>query len=350
MPHIQTVTGPIASTDAGRIMHHEHLMSLIPGPWPSGGAVSVTEPAAQQGLLDADEVAVAVGALKELGGLGFKTVVDLSPYGVVGRDAHAKNLGVLKKIAEGSGLHVVAGSSMYLETFAPAWAKELDEEGLRKRFVKDATVGIGDSGIKAGIFGEQATGLGAISPFEARALRAAAKASKDTGLSLTTHTTHGTMALEQVDLIAAAAGKEHLGRVLIGHMDIQTELDYQKRVLDSGVSIAFDTIGKQFWDFVLAPVPDNPPEGPMAKMAYYRADVSRADRVAELVNAGYVEKILLSQDLTGPEIYLNPKTHGQWAFSYLGEVFVPMLKARGVSDAHIDTMLKTNPVRLLTLP
>ncbi|WP_304313466.1 phosphotriesterase family protein [Bifidobacterium tibiigranuli] len=339
----------MAPANAGRVMHHEHVMSLIPGSWTSGGMLYMTNSSARQNRLNSDEATVAIGALKNLKALGFNTVVDLSPYGVVGRDSRAKNLNILKKISNTTGLHLVAGSSTYLETFAPAWAKDLDEEGLHKRFVKDATVGIGDSDIKAGIFGEQATGLGVISPFEARALRAAAKASKETGLALTTHTTHGTMALEQIDLISAAADKAHLDRVLIGHMDIQSELDYQRRVLDAGVSIAFDTIGKQFWDFVLSPISENPPEGPLSKMAYYRADVSRADRIAELIKAGYVEKILLSQDLTGPEIYLNPKTYGQWGFSYLGAVFVPMLKARGVTDAQITTMLTKNPVRLLTI-
>lgn len=341
MPHVQTVSGPIdPSAITGRIMHHEHIMSLIPGPWSSGGTAK----------LEDDEVQIATGALKGLKPLGFDTIVDLSPYGVVGRDAHGRNLDMLKRIATATGLHVVAGSSTYLETFTPEWTKALDEKGLRERFVKDATVGIGDSTIKAGVFGEQATGLGRVSPFENRALRAAAGASKETGLALTTHTTHGTMGLEQIDTISAVTGKDHLHRVLIGHMDIQSELDYHLRVLDSGVSIAFDTIGKQFWDFVLGPAPTHPVEGPYSKMAYFQSDESRADRVADLVKRGYTERILLSQDLTGPEIYLNPLTHGQWAFSYVGKVFIPMLKKRGVTDVQLDTILRRNPLQLLTIP
>ena len=37
MTHIQTVLGPVAPEEAGRILHHEHLLSLTPGPWLSGG-------------------------------------------------------------------------------------------------------------------------------------------------------------------------------------------------------------------------------------------------------------------------------------------------------------------------
>jgi len=37
MAHVQTVLGPVAPGEVGRILHHEHLLSLTPGPWLSGG-------------------------------------------------------------------------------------------------------------------------------------------------------------------------------------------------------------------------------------------------------------------------------------------------------------------------
>jgi phosphotriesterase-related protein len=335
---VRTVLGDVDSADSGRIMPHEHLQSLLTGPWLSGGPFGRP-----------DEVEIAVRSLRRLPELGFGTVVDLSPYGVVGRDDHGASVAALAEVARASGLHIVVGSATYLEPFAPAWAVAMDLGQLHRRFVADAEVGIGETGIRAGVLGEQATGLGVISPFEERALRAAARAAVDTGLALCTHTTHGTMALEQLGLIVAEVGTDALARVLVGHMDIQTELEYQLRVLDAGASIAFDTIGKQFWDFVTEPEPERPVEGPRSKLAYFRADDSRADRIAELVARGYGRQVVLAQDLTGAEIPLNPTTHGRWGYGYLAEVFVPMLRDRGVDDAAIERMLTENPRRLLEL-
>ncbi|UOY02861.1 phosphotriesterase family protein [Blastococcus sp. PRF04-17] len=334
MGHVQTVLGPVDPADLGRIMPHEHLVSLVPGPWLSGGTVD-------------DPVEVAVTALRGIGDLGFGTVVDLSPYGVVGRDAEGDSLGLLQEISRRSGLHVVAGASVYLEPYSPQWALAADVDAMHARFVADATVGVGGTGITVGILGEQATGLDEITVHEEKCLRAAARACRDTGLALNTHTTHGTMALEQVEILREEG--MDLSRVVIGHMDIHPDLSYVQRVLDTGVSVAFDTIGKQFWDFVLAPPPADPPEGEFGKRAYYRSDRSRAQGLATLVAEGYADRILLSLDMTGAEVYLNAATHGQSGYSYLGRSFVPMVRDLGVPEHALDQMLARNPARLLTV-
>lgn len=349
---VQTVLGPVEPTQLGRVLHHEHLTSLVPGPWLSGGrhetmtdpdtlAVPPDDPAYAE-----DQVEQAVGALSGLRRLGFDTIVDLSPYSVVGRTALGENLPILQEISRQSGMHIVAGSSVYLEPYSPEWATLATVEQMTERFTRDVVGGIGSTSIRAGILGEQATGLGVISEHEEKCLRAAARAHSATGVSLITHSTHGSMALEQVAILR----EEHvdLSRAVIGHMDIQPELDYVVSVLDTGVNIAFDTIGKQFWDFVLAPAPTRPPEGELAKRAYYRADTSRASRLVELVDRGYAKQLFLSQDLTGAEVYLNPKTHGEWGYGYLASVFIPMALELGLAQADADLMLHENPVALLT--
>ncbi|WP_104525427.1 phosphotriesterase family protein [Blastococcus atacamensis] len=334
MAHAQTVLGPVDATALGRVLPHEHLVSLVPGPWLSGGTVD-------------DPVQVAVTALRGIRDLGFGTVVDLSPYGVVGRDEEGESLSLLQEISRRSGVHVIAGAAVYLEPYSPQWALEADLAAMHARFVADATEGVRGTGVRVGILGEQATGLDEITPHEEKCLRAAARAARDTGLALNTHTTHGTMALEQVEILRDEG--MDLDRVVIGHMDIHPDPTYVKRVLDTGVSVAFDTIGKQFWDFVLAPVPADPPEGEFAKRAYHRSDRSRARGLAQLVADGYAERILLSLDMTGAEVYLNAATHGQSGYSYLGDGFVPMLRDLGVTEEALEQMLAANPARLLTL-
>jgi len=241
----------------------------------------------------------------------------------------------------------VLGTATYLGSFSPRWVAESTVDELEARFIEDITVGVGGTGLQAGILGEQATGLGVILPHEELSLRAAARAHVATGVGLVTHTTHATMALEQVEILREEGAD--LSRVVIGHMDIRPDLDYLLEVLDLGVNIAFDTIGKQFWDFFLEPPPSEPDEGEYAKRAYYRSDVQRAIRLVELVNRGYGPQLILSQDLTGAEVYLNPKTHGQWGLGYLGAVFLPICLQHGLDPAWIDVLTRENPLRLLTL-
>jgi predicted metal-dependent phosphotriesterase family hydrolase len=332
MSYVQTVTGPVDPGRLGRVLTHEHLGSLVPGPWLSGGAGD-------------HSAELAVGALARVSELGFRTVVDLTPIGI--REV-PRNIKLLREVAERTGLNIVAGSAFYLEPFMPEWVRSAQLDELAEFFTREATVGIDGTDIKLGMYGEAATGLGTIAPAEAKCLRAIARAHRATGLSINTHTTHGTMALEQVDLLRQEG--VDLSRVVIGHMDIQPELDYLRQVLRTGVSVAFDTIGKEFWDFVLKPLPGGEqPPGEFAKRGYHRPDATRLEELAILVGEGFAGQLLLAHDMTGREAYLNPKTHGTYGYSYMGDVIVPRLCQMGVSDSAIEQMLVRNPARLLSL-
>jgi predicted metal-dependent phosphotriesterase family hydrolase len=340
---IQTVTGPVPAERVGRILHHEHLLSLTPGPWLTGGQTS----------LAAGQVAAAVSALRGLRSRGFNTVVDLSPYGVVGRDADGGNVALLKEISENSQVYIIAGTAVYLESFSPQWAKKASLDQLTARFIADATDGIGNTAIKAGILGEQATSFNAVTSHEEKCLRAAARAAKSTGLALITHTTHGTMAARQIEILQEE--EIDLTRVVIGHQDTRAGFDGLLQILGTGVNIAFDTIGKQAWDFFLAPPETPSQDGEYTKRAYRRSDVTRMTWLLRALEHGYLSQILLSQDLTGAEVYLNPDTHGQWGLTYLAAAFPaiepePATRGRRITDEQLHTMLRDNPLRLLTVP
>ncbi|MGG7509849.1 phosphotriesterase family protein [Plantibacter sp. YIM 135249] len=332
---VTTVLGPVPADQLGRVMPHEHLLSLTPGPWQSGGTRAA----------GVDAVELAVAALAGLQDLGFGTVVDLSPYGVVGRDADGDNAALLIEVSRRTGLHIVSGTAFYLESYSPAWSREADLATLTERLLRDVRHGIGESGVRAGIFGEQATSLGEITAHEEKCLRAIGRAQRETGLSIMTHTTHGTMAVEQLDILRWEG--VDLDRVVVGHMDTHLSRDLVREVLDLGARIAIDTIGKETWDFFLGPEPEDRPEGEFGKHSFHRSDAGRADLVAWLVSLGYTDRILLAEDLTGAEVWMNPGTHGQLGYSYLGAAFVPALLERGVTEAQIEHLLATNPARVL---
>ncbi|WP_090357449.1 phosphotriesterase [Mycolicibacterium fluoranthenivorans] len=337
MTCIQTVEGTIEPSTLGRVLFHEHLLMVLTGPWHRGRVVDPAE-------FERQQVEAAVTALSGLRAFGFATVIDLSPYGDAGRDAHGHNVRLLKEIAQGSGLNVITGTATYRKEFSPQWVLEASIDELTDRFIDDAHTGIAETGIRAGIIGEQPTSENIITDHDERGLRAAARAAAATGLALATHTTHGTMALEQIDIIASEG--TDLTRVVIGHMDNHTELDYLRRVLDTGVSIGFDSIGKQFWD-ARTPYRIPPSNGETNKRSLFRSDETRADWLTTLIGEGYRDQIVLSHDLVGAQVALNPETHGQHGYTYIGAVFSELLQQRGATPADLDALLHSNPARLL---
>lgn len=310
------VLGKISPEELGYVMGHEHLLSLTPGPWLNGGNYN-------------DEIDLAINAVKSLPNRGFNTIVDLSPYGVVGRDDYGSNAAWLKELSSETGIHIVSGTGTYLDAFSPQWVLDATLDELTERFIQDATIGIGNSGVIADIYGEQATGLNEITPNEEKGLRAVARASLVTGLAIKTHTTHGTMALDQIAILKEEG--VDLSRVVIGHIDTQQELstEYAIQILNQGVNIGIDTIGKQTWEYFLSPPPPQRPDGPFVSNFMYRSDNNRIQMIAELVSLGYVEQLFLGMDLTGAEVYMNPKTEGQNGYNYLHDVFIPKLITAG---------------------
>jgi predicted metal-dependent phosphotriesterase family hydrolase len=338
MSGVCTVTGTVTPSSLGKVLFHEHLLMVLCGPWQSGRLVD-------RGELEQQQVGAAVAALSGLPALGFDTVVDLSPYGDVGRDNYGENVRLLRQIAEESGLNIIAGTATYRREFSPQWVIDATVDELTARFIADAHTGIAGTGIRAGILGEQPTSEGAITDHDEKGLRAAARAAIVTGLALATHTTHGTMALEQVDIVTDEG--VDLSRVVIGHMDNHTDLDYVRRVLDRGVCIGFDSIGKQLWD-ARQPYQLPTANGEFSKRTLFRADHIRAEWLAALISEGYRDQIVLSHDLVGAQVPLNPETHGQRGYTYLGTTFTQLLADRGVTTTDLDTLLHANPARLLT--
>ncbi len=163
--------------------------------------------------------------------------------------------------------------------------------------------------------------------------RTGAKAQKETGIPMITHTQEGTMAPEQADMLVAEDAEP--SRVMVGHMDGNTDPAYHRATLQRGVSIAFDRIGLQ--GIVGMPMDE--------------------DRYTVILNLledeANVNSIMLSHDtvnvwLGRPPV--KPEALGallaNWRITHLFENVIPTLKQRGITDEQINTMLVENPKRL----
>jgi phosphotriesterase-related protein len=325
----RAVAGPVAAAELGGVLMHEHVVGLVPGRYLSAG----TRP---------DERDLAVRALAPLAAWGYRTVVTLTGRAAVGDPAA---LAGLQEVARRSGLTVVAGFGFYTQRWFPPGVADLSIDDLTRRFV-DAATEIDGSGVPAGIYGEIATSLDTITEGERRCLIAAARAQTVTGLPIYTHATLGTMAEEQVEILLSAGALPEL--VVIGHQDLRPDRDVLAALLSAGVTVAFDTIGKESFDLV-STVPSTVAAEPpvITKRVCHRPDAGRLAALRWLVDNGWAGQVVLSMDLSGSEAFTNPTTHGAYGYGYLPAVFLPRLVEAGVSPEAIDTMTVRNPARLL---
>lgn len=322
--HVPTVTGPVAPETLGVTLMHEHLLAMTPGRFFSGGRWD-------------DTVEVAERALGGLGEHGVGAVVDLT-----GRSqaATGPDMEALREVSRRTGLAVAVGVSMYKAPY-PGWVDAASVDEVADHFVELArTAG-------AAVYGEVGTSLEEITPEEDTCLRAAARAHLRTGAAISTHCTLGTMALEQVQILTEEGAD--LARTVIGHLDLHPDVPSIEAVLRSGATVAFDTFGKEWFDYQV-PGSKGQGGGEFVKWAYRRRDTDRVAALADLVSRGWERQLVLSCDISGREAYLNPDTHGRHGYAFLFTQVLPQLRDAGVGEQAIQAMLVENPARILAQP
>ena len=308
---VQTVRGPIDPAALGFTLPHEHTAIAL---WHIKNRWDYWE-------LRRDEP-IITEELQRFTAVGGSGLVDLTPPGV-GREP-----GWLVRLAEATGLHIVMGAGWYREAYYPAEAlidrRSVDD--LADEIVRDATDGVPGTGVRAGIIGEIGTDKPWLSAQEERVHRAAARASRRTGLAITTHAVQSRVGLDQLTVFEAEGAD--LTRVVIGHADSYPNPAYHLAIAERGASVEFDFLGMSFT--------------PLEQHGEGRV----VESICDLLAGGHVERILLSQDVCHDSQLTR---YGGNGYTYLADKFLPRLREAGVSDDEIKTITIENPRRLLTI-
>jgi len=258
-----------------------------------------------------DDEDMIVRELEEFTKRGGRTVCDVTP------DEIGRNPEALRRLSERAGIHVVMGGGFYREFGYPKMVAERTSRELADLFIREIEVGVRDTGIRAGFIGEIGTGRHYIKPAEERVFRAAALAQAATGVAITTHTTRwGTLAQEQITMLREYGAD--LSHVIIGHLGDRIGVQHLLPLAEQGVYLEVDNIG--YLD--------------------YQPEWVRADNVAALVKEGFGDRVLLSEDICSLR---HLKYQGGKGYGYLLEVFVPLLRERGLKEEEINQLLVTNP-------
>ena len=227
-----------------------------------------------------------------------------------------RDIEYIQEVANKSGINIVCATGFYKEPFYPPYVYKKSERELAEIMIKDITERIDGSSLKASIIGEIGSSKDIITDEEYKVFKAAILAHLETGVPITTHTTLGTMGLEQVRLFKRYG--LNMEKIVIGHVDLSGNTQYIMEILDNGVYVEFDTIGKN----------------------NYMPDETRGEMLKEIEDRGMIDKVFLSLDITRKS---NMKYNKGIGYSYIFEKFIPLLREKGLKETSIEKMLLENP-------
>jgi phosphotriesterase-related protein len=303
---VQTVLGPIDGSKLGFTLSHEHICCIPPG------------------LFSDRTVAVAkmVATLREAKAAGVDTIIDLTTSDV-GRDVRFG-----EEISRKSGMQIVASTGF---RFAPESYNVQTVEQIAELFIREIEQGIEDTGIKAGVI-KVAARSAAVMPAEENGFKAAARASKATGVPIETHTDARRRGGEtQADILEAEGVNP--ARVSLGHSDDTDDVNDLIGLAKRGYTIGIDHV---FYGAI---------ESTQDQPGYIKERLQvpwqkRAGYIKQLIDAGFGDQLLLSNDWELDREKINPD-----GLLFNTRKTIPYLKRLGVSPQQIQAITVENPKR-----
>jgi phosphotriesterase-related protein len=336
---VMTVLGPVPADGLGITLMHEHLLNDCRCWWNKPKEPRRTHLACEPvhpGILGElrmdpfvnldncrlEDERLAVAELLPAVELGCRTVVDPTCRGI-GRNAEA-----LARIARATGLNIVMGGGYYLQASHPPELARMDADAIADEILRDAHEGVDGTGIRIGLIGE--IGVSAdFTPAEQKSLRGAARAARRSGLPLMVHLPGWFRLAHQVLDIAEAEGVDPAHTVLCHMNPSGADQEYQQSLARRGAFVEYDMIGMDYF------YADQGVQCP--------SDDDNARAIATLVEAGFADRILLSQDVF---LKMMLTRYGGFGYAYLLRHFVPRLHRFGVDAATVQAMLVDNPRRV----
>lgn len=337
----QTVLGPVKPQGLGYATTHEHLLidltCLFREPSEASSRRKSAAPVELQAygwtsydafrsrdnleLLDED-VAVSEAMLYKMA--GGQTIVDVTSIGI-GRDPKA-----LARIARATGLHVIMGSGYYVAAAHPPSLAGRTESNVAQEIVDDIQVGVGDTGVKAGVIGE----LGCSWPLtrdERKVLNAAASAQRETGASVLVHPGRDPKSPFEILDVLAGAGAD-LARVVMCHLDRTfRQVEHVLELAATGCYLEYDGFGWETSHYPLSTM-DTP------------NDAQRIVFIKRLIDEGYGSRIVIAQDICTKHRTVK---YGGLGYAHILENVVPRTHEAGISEDAVKKLLVQNPARLL---
>ncbi|MGH6760784.1 MAG: phosphotriesterase family protein [Phyllobacterium sp.] len=333
---VMTVCGPVPSARLGITLMHEHILNDCRCWWHQPKtkkrqylAESIVcieilgelkqDPFVNKHNITLDDEPLAVAELKQFAEEGGQTVVEPTCRGI-GRNPLA-----LRRISQASGLNIVMGAGYYLGSSHPPEVASMSIDDIALQITREAIDGVDGTDVKIGLIGE----IGVSADFtaeERKSLRGAARAQVMTGLPLMVHLPGWFRLGHEVLDIVADEGAD-LRHTVLCHMNpSHDDFTYQSELASRGAFIEYDMIGMDFF------YADQQVQCP--------SDEEAAKAVVRLVEAGYLDRILLSHDVF---LKMMLSRYGGNGYAFVLRHFLPRLKRHGLHDPMLDRLMRGNP-------
>jgi phosphotriesterase-related protein len=313
---VETVRGPVALDDLGRVFMHEHVFVL-------------NEEIRQNYAADWDEdqqVASAAAKLTALEQRGVATIADPTVTGL------GRNIPRVQRVAARTAINIIVATGIYTYNDVPLYFRHRGPDSgtdgadpMTDLFVADLTEGIAGTGVKAA-FLKCCIDEEGLTPGVERVMRAVARAHVITGAPVMVHT-HPASQSGKVALRVLTEEGVDLSRVLLAHCGDTGDLDYLTGLADAGCLLGMDRFGLD----ILLPFEQ------------------RVNTVAALAARGYAGSMVLSHDASCHIDWfpagLVPVLAPNWHFTHLLDDVLPALRERGVTGEQIGEMLVAGPRR-----
>lgn len=240
----------------------------------------------------------------------------------------------LYRIAQASHVNIITVTGFHKLIFYPGnhWFYTAEEDFLYNFFLHELQVGLYTNidrtfhpdfvPIQAGLL-KTALDVEGLTPVYRKLFTAAARAAITADVPLMVHIEQGSDPAGLLDFLL------NLGvpakRIIFCHMDRSVEeLSYYTQVLDKGITLEFDTIGR----------------------FKYHNDESEISLFLDLLQRGYDNQLLFSLDTTAAR--LKSYTPDAIGLDYILNTFVPALRNAGVTDEQIRKISHDNCVQVFT--
>jgi phosphotriesterase-related protein len=225
----------------------------------------------------------------------------------------------LHSLAEVTTIQIIAPTGVYRDAYIPESMRAMSEDELAERWTKELTDGIEGTAIQAGFIKLAMSDDGA-TELEIRNLKAAARASQNTGAVIAVHTIGGKIARQEMDILEDVG--LDLQRFIWVHAQTESDISILKEAARRGAYIELDTVGAPF-----------------------QAQPELLETALALIETGFIDQLLLSHDAGwyDPSRADGRPEHGFRGYTALTRDFIPELLKRGVSEEQVRQITVKNP-------
>lgn len=334
---IETVLGPIDPSELAFVSMHEHVFGDF-RVWytPAADAHLTRREVCMENLgfvhwhtvglednLLLDDADLAVEELMRLAPTQMNTIVDLTNSNI------GRRVSELPSVSKRSGVHIAVGCGFYVHESHPPWVEAASAEEIYLAVRDELLTGIEETGIRPAIVGEIGTSE-EVTQRERKVLVGCARAAAEAGVCVNVHLDpRGRNALEVVELLSenGLAPED----VVLSHMqNVTDDWGYHLAVAETGAILEYDTFGE---------------EGYYGDLGFAAPrDLDRVALVQRLIEEGHQNQLVLGND-----VWLKSRLvhFGGCGYPHLPTTIVRLLRARGIDDEALETILRRTPIRVL---